>query len=151
MQLQFSDILIIILVLVGLIVVGLYYYNRKTMKKVAEADAFIEQNKMTVPIFVIDKKMVRPTSDNLPKNIYEQLPKTAKIRKMAIIKAKVGPQIVTLTCDKNIFDVLQTKKTTKVNLAGIFIISIPGMNLENKKKKTWREKLALYAGKGRNQ
>lgn len=143
----FGDILLIAVFVVAAVLAGLYFYNRKNMKKMIEAQDFIEANKMTVQIFVIDKKYERPTEHNLPKMIYEKLPKTAKIRKMAIVKAKVGPQIVTLTCDKNVYDILQTKKSTKVQLSGIYIVSVVGMNLENKKKKTMREKIVLFAKK----
>lgn len=149
MQLQFSDYFIIIVVIVALIMAGLYYFSRKNYKKVIESQDFIEANKMTVQIFVIDKKYERPTEQNLPKNIYEKLPKTSKIRKMAIIKAKVGPQIATLMCDKPVYDILPVKKNIKVEIAGIYIVGIKGVNLADKKKKTIREKLSL-AIKGEN-
>lgn len=149
MQLQFSDYFIIIVVIVALIMAGLYYFSRKNYKKVIESQDFIEANKMTVQIFVIDKKYERPTEQNLPKNIYEKLPKTSKIRKMAIIKAKVGPQIATLMCDKPVYDILPVKKNIKVEIAGIYIVGIKGVNLADKKKKTIREKLSL-AVKGEN-
>ena len=70
MQLQISDYIIIIVVIIALIMAGLYYFNRKNYKKVIESQDFIAANKMTVQIFVIDKKYERPTDNNLPKNIY---------------------------------------------------------------------------------
>jgi hypothetical protein len=63
---------------------------------------------------------------------------------MPIVKAKVGPQIATLLCDKNIYDNLPVKKTVKVELAGVYITSIIGFNLEDKKNKTFREKMSLW-------
>ncbi len=141
----FGDIVIIILIILIIAAVGLYFFNKKTYKKFIEAQDFIEQNKIVTPIFVIDKKFEKPTEKNMPKAIYEKIPKASKIRKMPIIKAKVGPQIATLMSDKNVYDVLQVKKTVKVELAGIYIVKIVGMNLEDKKKKTWKEKLALAA------
>ncbi len=149
MQLQFSDYFIIIVVIIALIMAGLYYFSRKNYKKVIESQDFIEANKMTVQIFVIDKKYERPTEHNLPKNIYEKLPKSSKIRKMAIIKAKVGPQIATLMCDKPVYDILPVKKNVKVEIAGLYIVGVKGVNLADKKKKTIREKLSL-AAKGQN-
>lgn len=138
-----SDYILIIIFILAAAIVGLYFFNRKNYKKMIEAQDFIEQNKMVTPAFIIDKKFVKPTVENLPKNIYEKLPKMAKMRKMAIVKAKVGPQIVTLMCEKNIYDILTTKKTLKVEIAGIYIVGIVGVNLADKKKKTWREKIAL--------
>ena len=141
----FGDILIIALVVIVIIGALLYFFNKKTYKKVIEAQDFIEQNKIKTSIFVINKKFEKPTEKNMPKAIYEKLPKMSKLRKMPIIKAKVGPQIVTLMSDKNVYDVLQVKKTVKVELAGIYIVKIIGMNLEDKKKKTWKDKLTLAA------
>lgn len=108
-----------------------------------QAQDFIDQNKTVVQIFVIDKKKEKPTPTNLPKNVFSQLPKTSKLRKMNMVKAKVGPQIVTLMCDKPIYDVLTPKRNVKVELAGIYIVSIVGMNLANKKKKSFSEKISL--------
>lgn len=148
-HLSFGDILLIATFVVAAVIAGLYFYNRKNMKKMVEAQEFIKQNKTVVPIFVIDKKFERPTEQNLPKMIYEKLPKMAKIRKMPIIKAKVGPQIATLTSDKSVYDALTAKKTVKVELSGIYIVGIVGMNLADKKKKTWREKLTLFVNKSK--
>lgn len=142
---QLGDILLITIFIVAAVLAALYFFSRKNMKKMMEAQDFIEANKITTQIFVIDKKFERPNEHNLPKMVYEKLPKTAKMRKMAIIKAKVGPQIVTLTSDKNVFDMLTPKKNAKVELSGIYIVSIAGVKLENKKKKTWRDKLILMA------
>lgn len=108
-----------------------------------QAQEFIEQNKTTMQIFVIDKKMEKPTPSNMTKNIYEQLPKSVKMRKMPIVKAKVGPQIVNLMCDKSVYSVIPVKKSIKVELAGIYIVKIHGMNLADKKKKTFSEKVSL--------
>lgn len=146
---QTSDIIIIIFCVLAAILAGLYFYNRKNMKKMLDAQDFIKQNKITTTIFVIDKKFERPSEHNLPKNIYEKLPKTARMRKMPIIKAKVGPQIATLMCDKNVYTMLTPKKSVKIDLSGIYIVNITGMNLANKKNKTWREKLSVYMDKNR--
>ena len=35
------------------------------------------------------------------------------------------------------------KKNVKVELAGIYIVSVKGANLANKKKKTFKEKMSL--------
>lgn len=141
---QIGDILLIIVFILVAVFAGLYFFSRKNMKKTIEAREFIQQNKIVTQIFVIDKKYERPNEHNLPKMIYEKLPKAAKMRKMPILKAKVGPQIVTLTCDKPIYDVIATKKNVKVELAGIYLVGIVGMNLADKKKKTWKDKMTLF-------
>ena len=142
MNITGSDIFIIVLVLIAAIVAGLYYLNRRTIRRVIQTQDFIDQNRMTAQIFVIDKKQERPSAHNLPKNVFEQLPKSAKMRKTYLVKAKVGPQIITLMCDKPVYEVLPVKKNVKVDLAGMYIVSITGMNLADKKKKTIREKMS---------
>ena len=147
-QFQVSDIIIIILVIIGLIMVGLYFLNKRNLKQTIEAKEFIKQSKMTTTIFVIDKRYEKPTEKNLTKTLYEKLPKSAKFRKMAIIKAKVGPQVVTLTCDKSVYDILVPKKNVKVEIAGVYIVSVVGVNLEDKKDKTLKDKFRLFMAKG---
>lgn len=143
----FGDILIIITVAAAIALFVMYHFGKKNYAKSLEAQSFINQYKTVTPILVIDKKFEKPTAKNLPKNIYEKLPKTAHIRKMPIVKAKVGPQIMTLMCDKSVYDALATKKTMKVELAGIYITRIVGMNLEDKKKKTIGQRLSLWLKK----
>ncbi len=143
----FGDIVIIISVIVVIIIALMYHFGKKNYAKNLEAQSFINQYKTVTPILVIDKRLEKPSLQNLPKNIYEKLPKTAHIRKMPIVKAKVGPQITTLLCDKNVYDVLPNKKTIKVELAGIYISRVIGMNLEDKKKKTIGQKISLWLKK----
>ena len=143
----FGDIVIIISVIVVIIIALMYHFGKKNYAKNLEAQSFINQYKTVTPILVIDKRLEKPSLQNLPKNIYEKLPKTAHIRKMPIVKAKVGPQITTLVCDKNVYDVLPNKKTIKVELAGIYISRVIGMNLEDKKKKTIGQKISLWLKK----
>lgn len=137
------DILLIVLIIVIIALAILYYFSRKNMGKMVQAQDFIEQNKIATQIFVIDKKIEKPSPANVTKAVYEQMPKTAKMRKMPLVKAKVGPQIVNLMCDKSVFEIIPVKKNVKVELAGIYIVSIKGANLANKKKKTFKEKMSL--------
>lgn len=140
-----SDIIIIVIVLLALLAFGMYKLNQKGMKNMIQAQDFIDQNRTTVQIFVIDKKQEKPSASNMPKAVYEQMPKRAKMRKTNLVRAKVGPQIVTLMCDKPVYNVIPVKKSVKVDLAGMYIVGITGMNLEDKKKKTFGEKIASTA------
>ncbi len=137
-----SDILIIITAVLAVIAAALYFLNKKNTRQMIQAQDFIEHNRTVMQIFVIDKKQEKPSPTNLPKGMYEQMPRTSKMRKSNLVRAKVGPQIVTLMCDKPVYEVLQVKKNVKVELAGMYIIGIVGMNLEDKKKKSLGEKMA---------
>ena len=140
-----SDITIIVIVLLAIGIFVAYRMNRKAMGQMIQAQDFIDANRQTVQIFVIDKKNEKPSPSNMPKAIFEQLPKKAKAKKAFLVRAKVGPQIVTLMCDKPVYEVMPVKKNVKVELAGMYIVSITGMNLEDKKKKTFSEKIAASA------
>ena len=95
---DFSDVLIIIIVILALLCVGMYYLNKKGMKKMIQAQDFIDQNRTTVQIFVIDKRQEKPSPSNMPKAVYEQMPKSAKIRKTNLVRAKVLPS----DCDADV-------------------------------------------------
>ncbi|WP_317854686.1 hypothetical protein [Chakrabartyella piscis] len=142
-----SDILIIITIILAIIAGALYFLNKKSTRQMIKAQDFIEQNRTTVQIFIIDKKQEKPSPTNLPKAVYEQMPKSSKMRKSNLVRAKVGPQIVTLMCDKPVYEVLPVKKNVKVELAGMYIIGMVGLNLEDKKKKTWSEKMSASINK----
>ncbi|KXL52021.1 hypothetical protein CLNEO_25370 [Anaerotignum neopropionicum] len=140
---NYSDVLIIITVVLAIIIALLYYFNKVNMRKMVQAQDFIDSNRATVQIFVIDKRQEKPSPSNLPKVVYDQMPRTTKMRKANLIRAKIGPQITTLICDKPVYNVIPVKKSVKVDLAGMYIVGITGMNLENKKKKTLTEKMSL--------
>ena len=142
-MLQTSDYFIILCVVVAAVFAIVYYWGRRNQRKSFEAQDLLEHYKMVTPILVIDKKYARPKLDNMPKSYYESISKKSRLRKMCIIKAKVGPQITTLFCDKNVYDVLVPKKTYKVELSGALILGIQGMNLADKKNKTLREKITV--------
>ena len=142
-----SDITIIIILALAVAIFFAYRMNRKAMGQMIQAQDFIEANRQTVQIFVIDKKNEKPSTSNMPKMVYDQLPKKAKAKKAFLVRAKVGPQIVTLMCDKPVYDVMPVKKNVKVDLAGMYIVGITGMNQEDKKKKTFTEKLAASANR----
>ena len=75
-----SDILIIIIVLLAVGIFFAYRANRKAMGQMIQAQDFIDANRQTVQIFVIDKKNEKPSASNMPKAVFEQLPKKAKAK-----------------------------------------------------------------------
>lgn len=147
---QTGDIILLSVVALAGILALLYIYNRKNTKKLVEVQDIVRQHKTTASIFVIDKKMQRPSPHNLTKAVYENLPRLTKMRKMPMVKAKVGPQIVTFITDKQVYNIITPKKTVKAEIAGMYILGIAGVNLADKKKKTFKEKLSLWMSKDSN-
>jgi len=128
------DWIIIALVIVAVIVAALYYLNRWASKKQVGQQELIEQTKQRADIYVIDKRRDKAENVNLPKAVSGQLPKLTKLMKMYFVKAKVGPQIVTLMCEKRVFNHIDVKKSYKVELAGMYIVGVKGMKTAAEEK-----------------
>ncbi len=146
-----TDIMLIVFFAVAAIFGGLYMLNRWAGKKYADQEEMIQKSKQNATIYVIDKKKVKAHDANLPKAVLENLPRLYKFIKMPLVKAKVGPQIVTLMCDKKVFEALPVKKSVKVVMAGIYIVEVKSGKPDKastpaKKQKPWDKLLAKFKG-----
>ena len=119
--------LIVIGVLVAILVV-LYFLGKKAQKKQAEQQVLLEQNKQTVSMLIIDKKRMKMKDSGLPAMVMEQTPKLMRNSKLPIVKAKVGPQILSLVSDEKIFDSIPVKKEVKATVSGIYILDVKGLH-----------------------
>ena len=117
-------IILIILAVVAAILVVLYFVGTKLQKKQAEQQSMMEAMAQTVSMLVIDKKRMKLKDAGFPPMVYEQTPKYLRRAKVPVVKAKVGPRIMTLMCDEKVFAVLPVKQEAKVVVSGIFITAI---------------------------
>ncbi|MCD2492085.1 hypothetical protein LQE92_05525 [Lacrimispora sp. NSJ-141] len=117
-------IVIIVLVIVVAALVALYILGTKMQKKQAEQQSMMEAMAQTVSMLVIDKKRLKIKDAGFPKMVYEQTPKYLRRAKVPVVKAKVGPKIMTLMCDEQAFAVLPIKQEAKVVISGIYITSV---------------------------
>lgn len=133
-------VLIVILVVLVAAVVALYFVGKKAQKKQEEQQQQIDAYKQTVSMLIIDKKRMRLKESGLPQAVIDQTPKLMRRSKLPIVKAKVGPQIVSLVADDKIFDDIPVKKEVKAVVSGIYITSVKGMHgkttVQNTKKKS---------------
>ncbi|MCM1102949.1 MAG: hypothetical protein NC409_02485 [Clostridium sp.] len=135
-------ILIIVAVLLVILVI-LYFAGRKLQKKQAAQESQMEAAKQTFNMLVIDKKKMRLKDAGLPSAVLEQTPKIMRRAKLPIVKAKVGPQIVSLVCDAKIFELIPVKKEVKATVSGIYISDVKpvrGQSLLKPAKKKGRFK-----------
>ena len=116
-------ILIIILVLLA-ILGALFYFGRKLQLKQVEQQQQMAAMAQNVSMLIIDKKIMRLKEAGLPDIVLEQTPKYMRRTKLPIVKAKVGPKIVTIIADAKVYEVLPVKKEVKVVLSGIYITEI---------------------------
>lgn len=120
-------ILIVIAVVLLALLIGLYFYGRKMQKKSEESQAQMQASAQAVSLLVIDKKRMKLKEANLPKIVVDQTPKYLRGSKVPIIKAKIGPKIMTLICDEKIFDLVPVKKEVKAVLSGIYVMEVKGL------------------------
>lgn len=129
-------ILIALAVLVG-IFVGLYFLGKKLQNRQAESEEQMKAAAQTVSILVIDKKKMKLKEASLPKMVLEQTPKYLRRSKVPIVKAKIGPKVMSLMCDPKVFDIIPIKKEVKAVISGIYITDVKGLRsgLDNTPKK----------------
>ena len=118
---------ILILIVLVLVAVGFVAYRiikSKVQKKMDDQQQLVNQHKVPVSILVLEKRKDKIANANIPKSVIDQIPKVYKIKKVPIVKAKIGAQVMDLLCDEDVFDKLPERKTVRVDLAGIFIAAI---------------------------
>lgn len=135
-------IFLVIFLILAAVTVVLYFLGKRAQKKQEEQQAQIEAMKQTVSMLIIDKKKMKLKDAGLPQSVMDSASRMAKLAKLPIVKAKVGPQILSLVCDEKIFDSIPVKKEVKATVSGIYITSVKGLHgksapLPQKKKRWW--------------
>lgn len=126
-----SKLAIVLLVILAILVVALvvlYFLGKKAQKRQEEQQAQVEAMKQTVSMLIIDKKRMKMKEAGLPQIVIDQTPKLMRGSKLPIVKAKVGPQILSLVCDEKIFDSVPVKKEVKAVVSGIYITDVKGLH-----------------------
>jgi hypothetical protein len=140
---------IIMVVIVGLFI-ALYVVGNKMQKQQLAQREQMQAAAQPANLFIIDKKIMPMKDAKLPKAVMDQAPKRYQKAKIPVVKAKVGPQVMTLICDEGIFDDVPKHGEVKAMLSGIYIISVRAVHKQTRKateeqastrKKTFREKM----------
>ena len=72
----------------------------------------------------IDKKKLKMKDAGLPPIVYEQTPWYARRAKIPVVKAKIGPKIMTMIADEKVFLQLPLLTEAKVVVSGLYITEI---------------------------
>ena len=120
----FLNVLLVILVIAVIALAVLYFLGRRLEKRQVEQQQLLEMSKQTVSMLVIDKKKMKIKDSGLPKIVYEQTPKYMRWAKVPVVKAKVGPKVMTLMADERVFASLPVKTEAKVVVSGLYITEI---------------------------
>jgi len=136
-------VLIVFLVVTIAAMIALYFLGKKAEKRKAEQDEQMAAVAQVVPMLIIDKKRMKIKDSGLPQAVIDQTPKMMRWSKLPIVKAKVGPRVMTLIADESVFDMIPLKKEVKATVSGIYITKVTGVRgaLEKPEKLTFKAKL----------
>lgn len=140
-------LLICCLIFVG-IMAGMYFWGRKLQKKQADQREQLNAHSQNMKMLIIDKKRMKLKEAGLPKIAVDETPWYLKGSKVPVVKAKVGPQIMTFICDEEIFDLVPVKKEVKATISGLYIMKVQGVRhvvVEQPKKKGFMAKIRAKA------
>ena len=107
-------VMLIILVILIAACIALYFFGKKAEKRQAEQEEQMASVAQTMSMLIIDKKRMKLKEAGLPAVVIENTPKYLRRTKVPVVKAKVGPKVMTLMCDAKVFEVLPVKKEAKV-------------------------------------
>lgn len=120
----FLNVLLVILLVAAVVFGILYFLGNKMQKKQVESQALIDAAKQVVTIMAIDKKKMKFTEAGLPQMVVDQTPWYTKRMKIPVVKAKIGPKIMTMIADEKVFQQLPLKTEAKVVISGLYITDI---------------------------
>ncbi len=109
------------------VIVGLYFLAKRNQRKRDEQQASIDQMAQNYTMLIIDKKKLRLKESGLPDIVIEKTPWYGKLSKIPVVKAKVGPRIMTFVADNQVFDIIPVKKEVKATVSGIYITDVRGI------------------------
>ena len=117
-------VLLIILVILVVALIVLYFIGRRMQKRQTEQRAQMEAMKQTVTMLIIDKKMLPLNKSGLPQMVIDQTPRLMRRSKLPIVKAKVGPRVMTLIAQDTAFEQLPVKTEARVVVSGLYITEV---------------------------
>lgn len=134
---KLSIILLVIVAILIIAIVVLYFLGKKAEKKQAAQKEQLDAVAQTVSMLVIDKGKMRLKDAGFPSIVLNSTPKYLRRSKVPVVKAKVGPRVMTFMCDAQIFPSIPVKKEVKATVSGIYITAVKGIrgSLETPEKK----------------
>ena len=119
--------IVISVAVVVVVLILLYFVSKRSQKKRDEQQEAINNASQQINMLVIDKKKLRLKQSGLPQQVIDQTPWYAKRSKIPVVKAKVGPRIMVLIADHEIFDEIPVKKEIKATVSGLYITDVRGI------------------------
>ena len=147
-------VMLVVLVVLIAALVALSIYGKKLQERQEQSQQELENASQNVSLLVIDKKRMKLKEAGLPQLILDQTPKYMRGRKVPIVKAKIGPKIMSFICDEKIFEVIPVKKEVRAVISGIYIMGVKGLHTnldarQTKLKFTDKMRLKMVSLKGK--
>ena len=147
-------VMLVVLVVLIAALVALSIYGKKLQERQEQSQQDLENASQNVSLLVIDKKRMKLKEAGLPQLILDQTPKYMRGRKVPIVKAKIGPKIMSFICDEKIFEVIPVKKEVRAMISGIYIMGVKGLHTnldarQTKLKFTDKMRLKMDSLKGK--
>ena len=147
----FWTVLVVILIILAIVLFVLYRQGQKLQARQMESQKLLDQYSQVVSMLIIDKKKMKLKEAPFPKEAYEQTPIYMRWMSVYVVRAKIGPRVFDLMCEKPIYEQIQPKTTIKAKISGAYITEvIKGAVLDEKaleKRKKEKEKAAKKAEK----
>ena len=137
-------VLIIVAIILVAVLIALYFLGKRAQKKKDAQDAQIAEASQNITMLIIDKKKLRMKNSGLPAAVIAQTPRLMRMSKLPIVKAKVGPKVMSFICEASIYDIIPLKKEVKATVSGLYITSVKGLRGTidtSKQKKSFSQKL----------
>ena len=84
----------------------------------------INSYKQTYSLLVIDKKKMRLQDAGFPDYVVAQMPRLSRMFKYPVVKAKVGPKVMTFLTEKQVFEQIPVKREIKADVSGLYITGV---------------------------
>lgn len=123
----FTTVLLVIAIILLVALVVMYFLGKRMQKKQDAQQQQLEAAAQQVSMLIIDKKHMKLKEAGFPQFVVDNTPKYLRRSKVPVVKAKIGPRIMTLMCDGAIFDQIPVKKEVKATVSGIYITAVRGI------------------------
>lgn len=120
-------IMLIVLVVMLIALVVLYFFGKRAEKKQVAQREQMDAVAQSVTMLIIDKGRMKLRDAGFPSVVVDSTPKYLRRTKVPVVKAKVGPKVMTLMCDADVFASIPVKKEVKATVSGIYITAVKGV------------------------
>lgn len=119
--------MLIVLVVMLIALVVLYFFGKRAEKKQVAQREQMDAVAQSVTMLIIDKGRMKLRDAGFPSVVVDSTPKYLRRTKVPVVKAKVGPKVMTLMCDADVFASIPVKKEVKATVSGIYITAVKGV------------------------